>query len=1846
MTNKKQRSNVGLNDSSQERSKAQVEEYNILVAQRDALTNEISRFQTFLENKCIDLDNPRDNPILKIDLSTRLTNIEPILSEFKIIQLKIEQLCLANDFEESDSQEQERTEFENLFYETVSNAKATLERVDKIINASVQPDLSSIPHLPTFQSIYPYGPRLPPIPLPKFNGSYEAWTNFKDTFLSLIDKSTQINNVEKFYYLQSTLQGEAAQIISSLAATEHSYATAWSLLQERYENKKAIIHSHIKCIFELPVIKDESHIQLRKFLDLFQTHFKSLQNLGEPVKHWCTPVIYLLNSKLDFSTRKEWETFTKDIEIPTIQDFLTFLSQRCCFLESLDFKLNIKKFPSKFEKSYERKTLITQNALRPCPNVVCPMCKDTHFIYSCKKFLELSVSSRFFEARKANLCTNCLRPGHRHGECHSTNSCRRCQARHHTLLHRESNQDPNYDSNIHSTGKPHQSQSRYMQPNLLQPKRETNSNYTSTLNSGQHMMQGNNANHQSHVTASKHAPFSPGSQQQNTINHSLMCETPNTPLSHNSGYSDLPSTSQATQNLYCASQNPNSFVLLSTASLCIYDKNHKPIICKAILDNGSQSNFISEKLFKLLNIPYQSVNMSVSGIGPDVTNLTKRVQLQIKSMVNNFSAKIPALVINKITELTPQIPIDISSIKLPADIILADSSFHTPSEVDLLIGAGLFYNILCSRQIKTGNGNPILQETQLGWVVSGPLSLLANVSYASSYKTHRQSLFCTNDLQGCLEKFWLTEETTQQVPHVLSKEELECEDHFQETTHQDLTGRLQDCLRNDTLQPALKRFYSLEQKFDKNPEIKKLYIDFIKEYISLGHMSEIQPNQSIDSKYPCYYLPHHCGEKVDSTTTRLRVVFDASCVSSTGLSLNDTLKIGPNIQNDLFSIIVKFRKHNYVLIGDIAKMYRQILLEPCQRNLQRIIWRDNPNENIRHFTLNTVTYGMASSSYLATRCLKEISDRSKNNYPHESQVLRTDCYVDDIASGTDTKEELIVLGKNLVALLKKFGFDLRKFCSNDPEVLSELSPDASNDTHFILSDEHSTKTLGISWNPRQDLFIYTSTINSNSKPVTKRTILSLISQIFDPLGLLGPMIVQIKLLLQKLWLLKVDWDDPVPTDVFRTWKNFTYHLSLVDYFRIPRQVTIKNAIFLELHGFCDSSINVFGASIYVRSIDPLGNIAVNLLCAKSRVAPLKAATLPHLELCGALVLSRLMKKALNALDCNPDKINFYTDSTIVLCWISLEPRQLKTYVCNRVSEIQQLTNINSWHHISSTENPADIISRGTNPQDLKSCSLWWHGPSFLSKPTEFWPKNTNILNFKRKPPDPGILELNPKSIILTSAHIERNSLFDKFSDYNKLVNVTAYCLRFVQNIKSPKTIRQIGHLTPTERQNALNTLVIMAQVECFCDDIRNLKVKGNVKPQSKLKSLNPFIDSQGILRVGGRLKNSLLDYQTKHPMLLPQYHPLTRLIITHEHKRNFHPGVQSTLSFVWPLHGKSAVKSILRKCVVCYKVNPKPLATLMGDLPEPRVTPSKPFLHTGVDYAGFFLMKESKLRNRRFIKAYLCVFVCLATKAVHLEVVSDLTSQGFIAMLKRFVSRRGLCKHLYSDNGTNFVGAQSELQEIFKFYDTSELQAYFKNNMINFHFNPARSPHFGGLWEGVVKSFKHHLRRILSEDNRLTYEEFYTFVVQVEAILNSRPILPLSNDPLDLESLTPGHFLIGHALNMVPDADFKETPMNRLTRYQMLQSMVQHFWRRWSEQYLHTLHERHKWRFKSESPNFLGALVLLKDDSNPPTKWTAGRITDVHPGKDGVVRVVSVRISNGNILKRSIVKVCPLPISE
>lgn len=424
-----------------------------------------------------------------------------------------------------------------------------------------------------------------------------------------------------------------------------------------------------------------------------------------------------------------------------------------------------------------------------------------------------------------------------------------------------------------------------------------------------------------------------------------------------------------------------------------------------------------------------------------------------------------------------------------------------------------------------------------------------------------------------------------------------------------------------------------------------------------------------------------------------------------------------------------------------------------------------------------------------------------------------------------------------------------------------------------------------------------------------------------------------------------------------------------------------------------------------------------------------------------------------------------------------------------------------------------------------------------------------------------------------------------------------------------------------------------------------------------------MLDDDGLLRVRGRLKHVLLPIAVKHPIILPAKSTFTKLNIRQAHFKALHGGLQLTLRTIrdeyWIVRGKQEVKTHISKCVTCYRDRCKPAQQQMADLLAPQVQPDFTFNHTGVDFAGHFDVKTSIRRNAGTHKCYMALFICLTTKAIHLELARDLSTQAFIDALARFVGRRGIPRRMYSDRGTNFIGAANELPNLW--YDTNskesqDFQREFTRIGIDWHFNPARASHFGGLWEAGVKSMKTHLHRLL-KDKKLTFEEFNTLIIQIEVCLNSRPLCPISDDPNDFEVLTPGHFTIGRAPLTLPHPKIVNIKMSRLTQYQVHQQLYQSFWEQWSRDYLTRLQQRPKW--KQQHPNLkIGQIVVIKEDNVPPTKWILSRIIETFTGQDGLVRSAKLickgdpSIKKGEkgeapiTISRPIHKLCLLPIED
>lgn len=1687
-------------------------------------------------------------PTLEIGkLTLKLSKFEALFSEFDSLQDEIEQLNSDNLTLELS----ERDQIEQSFYHCIATAQAiirestSLEEVADVSNVTVQQcnnhdDQESL------------GFRLPTIQIPKFDGSYYKWLEFRDTFNSLVHSNSKVNDIHKFHYLNSYLEGDAARVISNFEVTSDNYAEAWKILCDRYNNKRQLVNNHLKSLFNIQPSTRESERALRFIIDHVTKNLRALNTLGQPTLQWDTLIIFMVTAKLDSNTSIKWEEHRNLLsDLPTLNEFLNFLRNRADVLETVQRNKQDKDRHASennnipFRHKSQSSFIVSQERL-PSQPLQCVICKGSHRIFDCNSFKNKSPEERLTQAIGLKLCHNCLRPGHHTRQCRLNGTCRICKRRHNTFLHQNNIQN----TTTEVTGE-----------NNVTPSQSESVSLTATSSS-----------------------------------ETLLC----------TALVDL--------------INPNTTAVTTV---------------RALLDSGSQSSFITESLKSKLNLTSQhSDTHSIIGIGNTKLSLnSERCVVQLKSKNDSFNVLLSCLVLPHISDGLPKTHINIKHLDL-SNFQLADPTFNVPSEIQMLIGADLFWDLIGSKQHSLGPNNPILRSSKLGWLISGPI--IQNNS-------NKNSTFCNfaisnAELHDELTKFWELETFYKNQPH-LSEEEKLCEQHFIANTERLPNGQFSvklplvdspDCL-GDSYPMAKKRFLNLENRFNKQPEVKKMYTEFIHEYAELGHLTEID-TKNIGDTY--FYLPHHPVIREKSETTRLRTVFDASAKSTSGLSINDLQMTGPNIQDSLFSILIRFRQYKYALSGDIEKMYRAVSLHQSDRDLQLILWRDSEDKPLQTLQLNTVTYGFSSASFLSTRCLWQVGEECENKFI--KNIIQHDFYVDDLLTGSDSEKELSDIKDSVSEALAKGGFHLRKFRSNS----SNLLPHDSKNKNFMISSTDST--LGLGWDTSSDQLNFpfkVASIDVDNSIVTKRSILSASLKTFDPLGLLSLFTIIPRILIQQLWSLKIDWDMPVPEDIKKAWKTFIDNFKYFEMLKLPRQVLCNNPKSIEMHAFCDASQRAYGACVYIKSEDSQGHVEVHLISAKSRVAPIKASTIARLELNGALLAAQLSHAVTQALRCPITRHIHWTDSTIVLGWLKFKTTtsKLKIFVANRVAEILELTDLSSWRHVPTALNPADLVSRGVDPKAVNEIKLWWEGPSFLLKPEHCWPDTQSQQDE---------ITVLPEVKVLSVQTVEEPFLFHRYSNLKVLQRVVAQILRFYNNCKFPNNKINIScPLQVTELENSLKTLIKMAQKTSFNRELLILSKNQPLSSKSSLSSLSPFLDSDGIIRVGGRIAASEYSYDKKHPILLHANHTLTKLIFEHEHVMLMHAGPQHLLTSIrerfWPIGGRNLARRTARLCFICRRVRGRTMNNVMGNLPAERLTPDYPFNVVGLDFAGPFMITDRKGRGCKITKCYLCIFVCFKYKCIHLETVSELSKDAFILGLKRFCGRRGKPRQINCDNGTNFVSACKEINSFLETYK-DPIFDFAADEGIEFRFSPAYAPHFGGLWEAGVKSAKFHISRILGKTH-LTYEELSSLFTQVEAILNSRPLCPLSPSPDDYSPLTPAHFLIGRPFTSLPAPCLLEHNTNRLDRYERLEQYKQHFWQRWTKEYICELQQRTKWRVKCKDLQ-LNDLVLLKDDS-PPLNWRLGRIEKLFPGSDGIPRVADVATSRG-IVRRALNKICLLPTPE
>ncbi|GFX20185.1 uncharacterized protein TNCV_1437451 [Trichonephila clavipes] len=679
--------------------------------------------------------------------------------------------------------------------------------------------------------------------------------------------------------------------------------------------------------------------------------------------------------------------------------------------------------------------------------------------------------------------------------------------------------------------------------------------------------------------------------------------------------------------------------LLSTALILVKDKYSEWQTFRALLDSGSETCLISNECANKLRLKTERINTLISCLNDASMVVNRCVKVAISNQNKSFERELDMLEVKKFTDFIPQKALEINS-DFSNFVELADSNFNVPGKIDLLLGANIFYELLKLERIKIKDSQLLLVNSVFSYIVTG------NLDSINETKVHC-GLIRDEYLNKTLEEFWKVEEVEE--PIVKNKERLICEEHYANTHFRIKEGKYvvsmplkkePSCLDNSK-DIALKRLGSLWNRLARDENYLNLYHEFLRDYERLGHMKEVTNETEPEVTY---YATHHGIYRPEKSTTKLRVVFNCSSLTDNGISLNDFQYNGGVIQEDLYAQMLRFRTYTYAFTADIKMMHRTILINPKQRNLQRIVWCESEHESPKIYELSTVIYGTVSAPYLAQRTVTQLSMDEEANFPIAASVLRNNLYMDDVLCGAATLEEATVLRQQLKEILKSAGMELHKLCANH----EKLSPDPEQNYNFATLTE--TKILGVSWKPNLDCFLIKLKVCLDSS-YTKRDVLSTIAKIFYPVGLMAPVISKAKIFLQRLWRSKLEWNDLLPTEKYREWQQFLVSLENINNIEIPRRILVAFPEVIEIHGFADASEWCYGAAVYCKSKNLKSETLVRLITSKSRVAPIKSLTIPRLELCAAVLLAKLVKRVVAALQLETAELYLWSDSMIVLAWL-------------------------------------------------------------------------------------------------------------------------------------------------------------------------------------------------------------------------------------------------------------------------------------------------------------------------------------------------------------------------------------------------------------------------------------------------------------------------------------------------------------------------------------------------------------------------------------------------------------------
>ena len=1058
---------------------------------------------------------------------------------------------------------------------------------------------------------------------------------------------------------------------------------------------------------------------------------------------------------------------------------------------------------------------------------------------------------------------------------------------------------------------------------------------------------------------------------------------------------------------------------------------------------------------------------------------------------------------------------------------------------------------------------------------------------------------------------------------------------------------------------AQARLTSTYRSVNKKGILVKYNTEFDKLF-DKGFAESVPAFQGSDER-KVWYLPHHPVIN-DKKPDKLRVVFDCSARYG-GESLNDKCYQGPNLNNNLTHVLLRFRQHPVGIMADIESMFYQVWVSNQDRDALRFIWYDCKTGEEVVSRMKVHIFGGVWCPCIATYALRRTIVDQEVEDQFVKKVISKSFYVDDLLQSVSDVEEAEKVINQVRLVLGKGGFNLTKFISNNPQIMETVPEESQakeikNKSLEEKSNQINSKVLGINWNVTKDEFQVSTEVKINSGVLTRRKMLSTIASMYDPLGLVSPTAVVGKIIFQEATRIKLDWDEEVPVQLQEEWNKWLKSIQDLNKISFPRCLTnpVPEAeeTTYQVHNFSDASEKGYGCCSYLRTTQALKDgskkVDVRLIASKSRVSPINKVSIPRLELQAALLAAQLNNTIIKELELPIKESFFWTDSQITLAYIQNEDRRWKTYVANRVAKIKSITTREQWRFIPGKENPADLASRGASAEDLQQ-STWMSGPKWLESEQQ----NTSPVSAVEVPEED--LEIKKEISKITTnlskksnqenqiksnqenqAEHPINQLINHFSEWYKIKKAVAWLLKVKTSLQNKKKLEK--KMSVEDLEQAEITIIKHIQEENFPEEIRRLKKGEAVQKRSHIRELNPTINQQGILCVGGRLRFLKDKEQVKHPWILPKTY-LSRIIVREYHQKA-HQGTEWTLALLrekyWIVRARSIIKSVSRECVICKKLYGKPRNQKMSDLPEERLRRVQPFNHVGIDCFGPFYIQQ----GRHQVKRYGCVFTCMNYRAVHIEKLNTLETDSFINAFRRFMARRGKPSKVWSDNGTNFVGASPELLKELQSLDQQKISEYGLRRNIQWQFNTPHASHMGGVWERQIRTIRKILTSLLHQHmDRISDEVIETLFCEVESMINSRPLTKVSDDVMDATTISPNQILMINEPTSYSRyyQEFHKGDLYK-RRWRMIQHIANQFWKRWVKEYVPELQKRVKWNHPEENLK-VGDVVLICEETTPRFLWPLGLVVEVKVGRDGLVRTVKVK-TKSTILTRPVSKIVKL----